>query len=51
VDCNTKTVWILCDSAITAMGIGVITKKFYPGYNPKIVSKEFFDSLNNQKQL
>ena len=51
VDCNTKTVWILCDSAITAMGIGVMTKKFYPGYNPKIVSKEFFDILNNQKQL
>jgi len=51
VDCNEKTVWVLCDSAITAMGVGSIVKKFYPGYTPKIASKEYFQTLNNQKQL
>ena len=49
VDTNEKTVWVLCDSAITAMGIGNIVKKFYPGYTPKIASKEYFKTLNIQK--
>ena len=40
-----KEVWVLCDSAITAMGIGPITKQFYPGYTPRIASKDYFDEL------
>jgi hypothetical protein len=26
---DTKEVWVKCDSAITAMGIGAIVKQFY----------------------
>jgi hypothetical protein len=51
VDCNEKVVWVLCDSAITAMGVGSIVKQFYPGYTPQIASKEYFQTLNNQKQI
>jgi len=49
VDTNEKTVWVLCDSAITTMGIGSIVKKFYPGYTLKIASKEYFKTLNEFK--
>ena len=45
---DTKEVWVLCDSAITAMGIGSITKQFYPGYTPHIASKEYLQELKNQ---
>lgn len=45
---DTKEVWVICDSAITAMGIGAIVKKFYPGYNGKIASREHFENLKNQ---
>jgi hypothetical protein len=51
VDCDTKMVSILCDSAITAMGIKAIMNRFYPGYNARIVSKQFFETLNNKKQI
>jgi len=43
-----KEVWVLCDSAITAMGIGSITKKFYPGYKGHCGSKEYLEKLKNQ---
>ena len=33
---DTKEVWVICDSAITAMGISAIVKKFYPGYKGKL---------------
>ena len=46
-----KEVWVLCDSAITAMGIGSITKKFYPGYAPHIASKDYFDELTRGNAL
>ena len=45
---DTKEVWVICESAITAMGISAIVKKFYPGYRGKIVSREIFDEHKNQ---
>lgn len=45
---DTKEVWVKCDSAITAMGIGSIVKQFYPGYTPHIASEEYLASLRNQ---
>jgi len=45
---DTKEVCVICDSAITAMGIPAIVEKFYPGYKGKIVSREFFEKLKNQ---
>jgi hypothetical protein len=51
VDYNEKVVWVLCESSITAMGLGALVKKFYPGYVSKIASKEYFQTLNNQKHI
>jgi hypothetical protein len=48
VKCDTKEVWVICDSAITAMGIPAIVKKFYPGYTGKIASREHFEKLKSQ---
>jgi hypothetical protein len=45
VNCNTKQVWVQCDSAITAMGISAVVKQFYPGYTPHIASKDYFETL------
>ena len=45
---DTKEVCVICDSAITAMGIPAIVKKFYPGYKGKIVSRENFEKLKSQ---
>jgi len=39
---ETKEVLIVVNSAITAMGVGAIAKQYFPGYTPKIVSKERF---------
>lgn len=50
VKCDTKEVWVECDSAITAMGIGEIVKQFYPGFKPRIASKEHLQTLK-QKEL
>lgn len=47
---DTKEVWVRCESAITAMGIQSIVKKFYPGYTPHIGSKEYLEELRNQLQ-
>ena len=45
---DTKEVWVICDSAITAMGIPAMVKQFYPGYTGKIASREHFEKLKNQ---
>ena len=45
---DTKEVWVICESAITAMGIPAIVKKFYPGYTGKIASREHFEKLKSQ---
>jgi len=33
---DTKEVCVICDSAITAMGVSAIVKQFYPGYKVKL---------------
>jgi hypothetical protein len=45
VNHDTKEVWVICDSAITAMGIPAMVKEFYPGYTGKIASREYFETL------
>jgi hypothetical protein len=40
---------IVVNSAITAMGVGAIAKQYFPGYNLKIISKEYF--LNKREEL
>ena len=50
VKCDTKEVWVECDSAITAMGIGEIVKQFYPGFKPRIASKEYLQTLKQKEQ-
>jgi hypothetical protein len=46
---DTKEVWVKCDSAITAMGIGSIVKQFYPGYTLHIASEDYLNELRNQQ--
>ena len=46
---ETKEVLIVVNSAITAMGIDSIAKQYFPGYSPKIISKEYF--LNKREEL
>jgi hypothetical protein len=48
VKSDTKEVWVKCDSAITAMGIPVLVKKFYPGYTGHIASRDHFEKLKSQ---
>ena len=45
---DTKEVWIKCDSAITAMGIGSLVEKYYPGYKGCIGSQEHLQKLKSQ---
>jgi hypothetical protein len=45
VKCDTKEVWIRCDSAITAMAIGALVNKYYPGYTGHIASQNYFETL------
>lgn len=45
---DTQEVWVKCDSSITAMGIGSIVEKYYPGYKGHIGSQEYLDKLKNQ---
>ena len=48
VKSDTKEVWVICDSAITAMGLPVLVEKYYPGYKAKIANKEYFETLKNK---
>jgi hypothetical protein len=50
VKCDTKEVWVKCDSAITAMGIGALVKQFYPGYTGHIASEEYLNTLRQTVQ-
>ena len=45
---DTKEVWVKCDSAITAMGIGSVVEKYYPGYKGRIGDKECIQKLKSQ---
>ena len=48
IDHNNKIVYLKCDSAITAMGIGAMVEKYYPGYKGHIGSQEHIEKLKNQ---
>ena len=48
IDNNNKIVYLKCDSAITAMGIGSMVEKYYPGYRGHIGSQEYIEKLKNQ---
>ena len=48
VKCDTKEVWIKCDSSTTAMGIPALVKKYYPGYTGHIASEEYLKTLRSQ---
>ncbi len=48
VKSDTKEVLVRCDSAITAMGIGSMVEKYYPGYKGHIGSQEYIEKLKNQ---
>jgi hypothetical protein len=45
---DTKEVWVICDSAITAMGVPAIVEKYYPGYKGCVGSKEYLGTLRSQ---
>ena len=45
---DTKEVLIVCTSAITAMGIGAMVKKYYPGYTGKIISENYWKHRANE---
>ena len=40
---ETKEVLIVVNSAITAMGIGAMSKQYFPGYTAKIISKSYYE--------
>ena len=48
VKSDTKEVWVRCDSAITAMGIGALVEKYYPEYKGHIGSQGYLEKLKNQ---
>ena len=39
---DTKEVLIVVRSAITAMGVGAMVKRYYPGYTAKIISERYY---------
>jgi len=47
---DTKEVWMLCDSAITAMGISALVEKYYPGFKGHICNNDYLETLRNQLQ-
>jgi len=45
VDSSEKVVWVVLKSAITAMGIKALIRKYYPGFKAKIASPEHLSEL------
>ncbi|WP_193742746.1 MULTISPECIES: hypothetical protein [unclassified Prochlorococcus] len=43
-----KEIWILCESSITAMGIGAIMKRHYPEYKCCLCNRETFLSMGGK---
>ena len=39
---DTKEVLVVVNSAITAMGVGAMVEKYYPGYKAKIISENYY---------
>jgi hypothetical protein len=48
VKVDTKEVWVLCQSSITAMGVPAMVERYYPGYKGHIGSTEYLEKLRNQ---
>ena len=44
---DTKEVLVVCTSAITAMGIGAMVKRYYPGYAAKIISENYYRQMTD----
>ena len=42
VDEEAKEGLVVCQSAITAMGVSAMVKKYYPGYCAKIISENYY---------
>lgn len=42
---ESKEVWVVCSSAITAKGIPNLVKAHFPGYKPCVCSAEYFQEL------
>ena len=45
---DTKEVWVICNSSITAMGLPALVDKYYPGYTAKIGTYEYLATLKNR---
>jgi hypothetical protein len=45
---DTKQVWIVCESSITAMGIQSLVDKYFPGYTGHIASQEYLNTLKQK---
>jgi len=39
---DTKEVLVVVNSAITAMGVGAMVERHYPGYKAKIISENYY---------
>ena len=39
---DTKEVLVVVNSAITAMGVNAMVKRYYPGYTAKIISERYY---------
>jgi hypothetical protein len=40
-----KEVWIVCQSSITAQGIPVLMRKYFPDYTACLCSPDYFEKL------
>ena len=45
VDEENKVVWVRVTSAITAMGLSAFKKRWFPEYDLKIATAEYWDEL------
>ena len=45
---DTKEVLVVVNSAITAMGVGAMVEKYYPGYKAKIISENIYQQRTLQ---
>ena len=48
VDGVNRIVYINCNSSITAMGISALMKRYYPGYDGRLVSADALARIKDQ---
>lgn len=48
VKCDTKEVWVVCNSSITAKGMPALMDKYYPGYTACLCSEDYLKTLQSQ---